>query len=938
MTAPNVDGIRQQAHALLAAEDTDPWQIRACIPKLTESEDRLLAAQLFERLRQLALSRAQALAWETNPEVTEVLRLNDLLKTVFEFGKSRTLLKAAAGRSSTDEKSRIKLNQQLALCTYKDEELTPDYRFSEALRVLESPLLDLRNPACSNPETLGLGGAIYKRRWEYGGQPEDLETALHFYRLGWQRNAPCDMGYCGVNAALAMDLLGERWRAWASRENTDCGGAERWFAQARALREEIRDRIPEFPENWTGEKESYWYYATLAEVHWGLGEWAAASTCLARARTADHDEWTLQSTARQLVTLAQIHGVVPPGDAPAVDARWSEALAALTELLGDDARAAFDCRRGKVGLALSGGGFRASLYHLGVLARMAECDMLRSVEVLSTVSGGSIVGAHYYLALRDRLQNQLDGELSREQYIAMVGEVIEQFFAGVQKNLRVRALANLISNLRMLGRTYSRSNRMGELYEKHLYAQVRDGHKPKAQRKLRDLLIQPRVGTQAGTGSPVRDKTFKPKFSNWRRLAKVPTLLLNATSLNSGHNWHFTASWMGEPPGLTGQEIDMNERYRRLYYRQAPTPQLRDYPLGYAVAASAGVPALFDPLVLRGLYPGRTVKLVDGGVHDNQGIAGLLDEGCTLLLCSDASGQMNDEDAPAGNLLAVFLRADGILQDRLREAQYQDLAARERSHALQGLFFVHLKQELESDPIDWTSCQDPGQPGCRRSCTSYGVDRTIQKLLSEIRTDLDSFTEVEACALMASGYLMTDRELRRLDGQQRQAGLPGQWAGFDVAAARRVHWPFVPMLPIVAADPMGSDRRARDLATQLSVSRTLFGKVWQLIPWLRNTALALALALLLWGVLWVRDHWYTEFTLPQSYAVGQVATALAFAALTIALPLARFFQPLAIARKWLFMGLAATFGCLLAHLHLLVFDPLFKRRGRLKRLLKLPGG
>src|SRR4030095_2509442 len=122
-------------------------------------------------------------------------------------------------------------------------------------------------------------------------------------------------------------------------------------------------------------------------------------------------------------------------------------------------------------------------------------------------------------------------------------------------------------------------------------------------------------------------------FSNWRRRAKVPVLLLNAASLNSGHNWQFTARWMGEPPGLFEPEgdIDANVRYRRLYYGEAPTRTLQEYRVGYAVAASACVPGLFEPLVLQGLYPGRTVRLVDGGVHDNQGVEGLLDEGCTLI-------------------------------------------------------------------------------------------------------------------------------------------------------------------------------------------------------------------------------------------------------------------------------------------------------------------
>jgi NTE family protein len=43
-----------------------------------------------------------------------------------------------------------------------------------------------------------------------------------------------------------------------------------------------------------------------------------------------------------------------------------------------------------IGLALSGGGFRASVFHLGVLARLADESLLEDVTALSTVSGGSL--------------------------------------------------------------------------------------------------------------------------------------------------------------------------------------------------------------------------------------------------------------------------------------------------------------------------------------------------------------------------------------------------------------------------------------------------------------------------------------------------------------------------------------------------------------------
>src|SRR5262249_44104309 len=160
-----------------------------------------------------------------------------------------------------------------------------------------------------------------------------------------------------------------------------------------------------------------------------------------------------------------------------------------------------------------------------------------------------------------------------------------------------------------------------------------------------------------------------PKDRNWRRRAKVPILILNATTLNTGHVWQFTASWMGEPPDSVDAEVDCAPRLRRMYYSEAPRRH-RQVRLGHAVAASACVPGLFEPVPLAGLYPGTTVRLVDGGVHDNQGVGGLLEQDCTVLLVSDASGQMPVRADPGAGVLDVPLRANSILMARVREAQY----------------------------------------------------------------------------------------------------------------------------------------------------------------------------------------------------------------------------------------------------------------------------
>lgn len=107
-------------------------------------------------------------------------------------------------------------------------------------------------------------------------------------------------------------------------------------------------------------------------------------------------------------------------------------------------------RREKLGLALAGGGFRASLFHVGVLRYLARADLLRHVEVLSTVSGGSLVGALYVLQLkqvleaRDALQpGHAPLRLEADDYVCIVDEVEARIREIVRQNLRMRLLLNV---------------------------------------------------------------------------------------------------------------------------------------------------------------------------------------------------------------------------------------------------------------------------------------------------------------------------------------------------------------------------------------------------------------------------------------------------------------------------------------------------------------
>ena len=376
-----------------------------------------------------------------------------------------------------------------------------------------------------------------------------------------------------------------------------------------------------------------------------------------------------------------------------------------------------------------------------------------------------------------------------------------------------------------------------------------------------------------------------------------------------------------------------------MWYEHAPKKH-QEYPLGYAVAASACVPGLFEPLVLEGLYPDRTVRLVDGGrATTNQGAKGLLDEGCTLVLCSDASGQMDDQPRPSNTILGVPLRANSILMDRVREAQYEDLHSRENSHAIQGLFFVHLKKELATSPVDWTSCKKPTIPPARSQFTTeYKVDKDLQRKLAALRTDLDSFTEVEAYSLMLSGYLMTEYEFKELNDRYQKNNPrphgrpPATWGDFDIDAPRQ-QWDFQQLEGLLREPPDSCDARRADLAKQLDVGSSLAFKIFKLNPKLRWVSWAIgAAAVVLLG--WFAYLFWNTTIIAINTTLGSLILFLGISILVAAYPILKWLQPQKASRRWLFKASVALAGFVATNIHLRLFDPMFLKRGKVDRLLK----
>jgi predicted acylesterase/phospholipase RssA len=893
-------------------------------------------------------------------DADDAYRLAKELSGVDAHYWARRLLLKMLARPGLERRHRQRLSQGLALATYKDPALLRDHAFDQALKIL-SGQFDL--PSTDDQETLGLVGSIYKRRWHLDGRRQWLERSLHYYRRGLNCGLAGDAGYTAINAAFVLDMLAHVETRTADDPGKPDPGAEAHRTEARRIRKtilaELGDDILAQSEtpNGTGDHAGdaqYWPIATLAEVYFGLERFDQAGEQLARAAALPGvADWMYKTTVEQLVQLTQAQ--LGDGDPERVSrsAQWS----ALTRLLGNErASAAQTLFSGKVGLALSGGGFRASLYHLGVLARLAELDLLRHVEVLSCVSGGSIVGAHYYLELRRLLQfspgqenepgvrgglGRGDDEITHQDYLELVDKLIEDFLDGVQKNLRVRVLANPWANLKMLFLpTYSRTERLGELYEQHLYSRVRDRPPEDSKcrpgkRWLNDLVIVP----------PDEDEDFRPDKVNWRRCNKIPQLVLNATSLNTGHVWQFTASWMGESPNIIDRDVDKNPRLRRMYYAEAPEPY-RCFRLGHAVAASSCVPGLFEPLELPSLYRDTNVRLVDGGVYDNLGVASLAEQGCSVMIISDASGQLGADDDPAGGILGPLLRSTSVMMGRIRGAEYDDLRGRRRGRLLKGMAYVHLAQGLPSRDLDWNGCPDPGERTAADTGdpnTFYGIRREVQEWLAGMRTDLDSFSDIEAYALMNSGYHAMS---------QAATGI----TGFPLRTDQRRPWAFRRL-----DEPMASDRGAapgidaKRLDKHLRAGHLKFFKVWRLSPWLLGSAVLIGLVLTAMLGLWAFRAWQTDpdlsllSTAPaqaglawieQTLTLRNLATTLGvlvigYVALTlfgkkVGKRAGQLLKIRSIAQRAAIGLGVGLIGWIAAGLHLWVFDRLFILLGRLR--------
>lgn len=573
----------------------------------------------------------------------------------------------------------------------------------------------------------------------------------------------------------------------------------------------------------------------------------------------------------------------------------------------------------RLGLGLSGGGFRASFFHIGILAQMADQGLLRHVEVISTVSGGSIIGALYYLHVKNLLESIPDDRITDQHYIDIVKEIELDFLKATEKNIRMSTFTNFIANFKMVLFEYSRSDRIAKLYNEAFYQLVLSGVSDPIQ--MQELKIYPKGGST----------NFYPLTDNNSRKAKVPILVLNATSLNSGRNWQFTAQTMGEPPVLGINKFDKKPiRLRRAdgdgYGNMVNTPiNQQQFSLGHAVAASACVPILFDPLAISNLYYNREdkenirVQLVDGGIFDNQGTDGLLQYDCTCFVISDAAGQMGTENNPAVDAIPVALRVGSILQDRVRTESLLHLTATNTNNVA----FISLREGLGIQQIGWFDKNNIQAPDILIPPSSqvFGVDPRVQDSLSKMRTDLDAFTEVEAYSLMLDAYLMSKMELDNYKKTVNCSDIQN-----SVSRLSNKDWTF-----------LGIEKWMREpteeYLKQLKVAQLTFGKALMLLPWLLIPLFFIAFVSLyvywsqLVGLLFSSIPVYLIVIALLPLVINRIAPDL-----LKLLPFLEALRPTAMLAKAVGKVMLLTMGTVFVQLYLWIINPLFLKYGRLSNL------
>ncbi len=261
-----------------------------------------------------------------------------------------------------------------------------------------------------------------------------------------------------------------------------------------------------------------------------------------------------------------------------------------------------------------------------------------------------------------------------------------------------------------------------------------------------------------------------------------------------------------------------------------------------------------------------------------------------------------------------------FLMSRVRDSEYEDLMSRIRSTELRNLMFIHMKMDLRADPVDWVGSKEPTQSAAaaedtdlQGDMTRYGINRRVQRLLARNRTDLDSWSDVEAFALMLSGYRMTEYQFPQSVDTVPTSSEPLADPGRDFLSTDRLQHEAVDDSPFM---------RVLEVGSRVAL------KVWFLSRPLRIMGTLIAIAVVVFVAYFAWEN--RSQSLLTVEGVGIFILTLVVTVL---------FGKLVMKIVWLKQTLGkiafgigmSLFGFLISWLHLHVFDRIYLYLGRIER-------
>lgn len=273
--------------------------------------------------------------------------------------------------------------------------------------------------------------------------------------------------------------------------------------------------------------------------------------------------------------------------------------------------------RDGIALCLSGGGYRAMVFHAGVLIRLNQLGILKKLARVSSVSGGSITSAVLGMNWK-KLSFDNNG---------VATNLADMLIQPIQK-----LAATSIDSQSVIGGVFWRGSVSEWVASK--YADILFGDT--TLQELPDDDKGPRFifnATNVQTGALFR--MSKPYVGDYR-IGRVPHMKMPLATA--------VAASSAFPPFLSPMTIDVNP------------PDFRP---------DEGSDLSRIPFT-------DTVVLADGGVYDNLGMETAWKSYRTLLV-SDAGGKMSPEEEPAGNWAEHSKRILDIVDDQVRNLRKRHL-------------------------------------------------------------------------------------------------------------------------------------------------------------------------------------------------------------------------------------------------------------------------